>query len=407
MENNKITWMNLPDDSSDSSDEPPDRCPRPARPWRVAVIANLRGHSALPMEGPADAGADFDPIETIQAIENAIASDGHMVDFLPADPDLPFRLRDFNPDICFNIAEGLGGDSREAQVPALLELLRIPYTASRVLTNAVALDKTMTKRVWREMGLPTANYQEFATGNEPLARDMHFPMFVKPAREGTGMGMDMGAIVNNETDLRRRVIWVIENYHQPALVEEYLSGREFTVGVLGRQDSLFYTRRPDVYGPDGFARLPVLEVDHSTSLTPGVYGVDAKKLSYGDPGIPGFLCPAPIDALTSQRLQKLAIRAHLALGGVDVSRVDMRMDAQGRPRLLEINSLPGLTPDFSDLCVIAKNAGLDFTDLILEILYLGASRYGLLAPRPVAVANFVRPSVPARRVQQRPALPAL
>ncbi|HZU87385.1 MAG TPA: hypothetical protein VFF78_07870 [Anaerolineaceae bacterium] len=406
MNDKQITWINLPEDPSDS-DEPPDPNPRPARPWRVAVIANLRGHSALPMEGPADAGADFDPIETIQAIQNAIATDGHDVQFLPADAELPFRLRDFKPDICFNIAEGLGGDAREAQIPALLELLRIPYTASRVLTNAVALDKTMTKRIWREMGLPTANYQEFATGNEPLARDMRFPMFVKPAREGTGMGMDMGAIVHNETDLRRRVIWVIENYRQPALVEEYLSGREFTVGVLGRQDSLFYTRRPDIYGPDGFARLPVLEVDHSSSLTPGVYGVAAKKLSPGEEGVPGFLCPAPIDPLTAQRLQKLAIRAHLALGGTDVSRVDMRMDAQGRPRLLEINSLPGLTPDFSDLCVIGNAIGLGFTDLILEILYLGASRYGLLNPRRVAITNLVRPKVMARRSAQRPAISSI
>lgn len=404
MNDKNINWINVPEDPSDS-DEPPGTSPHPARPWRVAVIANLKGHSAIPMEGPADAGADFDGIETIQAIQNAIASDGHIAEFLHADGDLPFRLRDFKPDICFNIAEGLGGDAREAQVPALLEMLRIPYTASRVLTNAIALDKTMTKRIWREMGLPTANYQEFATGNEPLARDMHFPMFVKPAREGTGMGMDMGAIVYNETDLRRRVIWVIENYRQPALVEEYLSGREFTVGVLGRQDSLFYTRRPEIYGQDGFARLPVLEVDHSISATPGVYGVEAKKLNPGEAGIPGFLCPAPIDPLTAQRLQKLAIRAHLALGAVDVSRIDMRMDAQGRPRLLEINSLPGLSPDFSDLCVIGNAIGLHFTDLILEILYLGASRYGLLTPRPVSITNLVRPRVSARRTS-RPAMPA-
>ncbi len=360
------------------SEKPPSITPHPARPWRVAVIANIKEVSSLPHDGPLDAGSEFDRMETIQAIRSAIESDGHITEFFPADATLPERIKEFCPDICFNIAEGLGGDAREAQVPALLEMLHIPYTASRVLANAVALDKTMTKRIWSEMGLPTAAFQEFLTGEEPLSAKLTFPLFVKPAREGTGMGMDDGAICYDEDQMRRRVRWVIHNYRQPALVEDYLPGREFTIGVLGRADAAHYSRHPEWYDADGFHRFPVLEVDNSQSITPGVYGNLAKTLHNGDEGIPGFLCPADVEPDLKKQLCDLAILGHLAVNAVDVSRLDFRLDALGKPRLIEINSLPGLSPGFSDLCVIANAEGIPYTELILEILYLGASRFGLL-----------------------------
>ncbi len=362
------------------SEKPPSIKPRPARPWRVAVIANIKGETSLPHDGPPDAGAEFDRMDTIQAIRSAIESDGHVTSFLPADATLPDRLKKFYPDICFNIAEGMGGDAREAQVPALLEMLHVPYTASRVLANALALDKTMTKRIWREMGLPTASFQEFARGDEPLSPHLTFPLFVKPAREGTGMGMDAGSIVYDEQQLRKRVRWVVENYNQPALVEDYLPGREFTVGVLGRADAARYSLRPDLYDADGFHRFPILEVEASRSVTPGVYGNQAKTLHEGDAGIPDFICPADVDPVLAKKLQNLAVRGHQAVGAIDVSRLDIRLDAAGEPRLIEINSLPGLSPGFSDLCVIAQAEGITYQELILEILYLGASRFGLLQP---------------------------
>lgn len=362
------------------SEKPPSMRPRPARPWRVAVIANIKGETSLPHDGPPDAGAEFDGMDTIQAIRSAIESDGHVTSFLAADPTLPTRLKEFYPDICFNIAEGMGGDAREAQVPALLEMLHVPYTASRVLANALALDKTMTKRIWRDVGLPTAAFQEFVTGDEPLSPHLQFPLFVKPAREGTGMGMDGDSIVNNEEQLRKRVRWVVQTYRQPALVEDYLPGREFTIGVLGRADAALYSRRPELYGPDGFHRFPVLEVEASKSITPGVYGNLAKNLHFGDAGIPDFICPADVTPELAQKLQDLAIRGHQALGALDVSRLDIRLDAADEPRLIEINSLPGLSPGFSDLCVIAQAEGITYQELILEILYLGASRFGLLQP---------------------------
>ncbi len=360
------------------AEKPPSKRPRPARPWRVAVIANVKGATVLPIEAPADAGAEFDRRETIQAIQDAIESDGHTTQFLSADSTLLDTVRDYRPDICFNIAEGILGDAREGQVPALLEMLRVPYSASRVLANAVGLDKTLTKRIWRDNGLPTAPFQEFRSGNEPLDRGLHYPLFVKPACEGTGMGMDDRSIVRNQRELYSRVRWVINAYHQPALVEAFLPGREFTVGVMGGAQARQSSRRPSLYRRDGFHRFPILEVDNHNTVTPGVYGHIAKTLHPGDSGVPGFLCPADIDHELAEQLCDLAIRAHQAVGAVDISRVDVRLDGSGSPCLLEINTLPGLTPGFSDLCVISEAEGLSYTDLILEILYLGAARWGLL-----------------------------
>ena len=366
------------------NDKPPSLAPRPAHPWRVAVLANIKEHGkSLPADVPPDAGADYDYIETIDQIRAAIETDGHKTVFIQADRDLPFKLKEARPDICFNIAEGLGGDAREAQVPALLEMLKIPYTGSRVLTSAISLDKTLTKRIWRDRRLPVAPFQEFTFGDEPLRPEMHFPLFVKPAREGTGMGVDEKAIVNTEAELRERADYVIRLYHQPALIETFLPGREFTVGIMGRFDTVLYSRHPEWYEKDGFLRLPVLELDSSRSITPGIYGLEAKAQSVGSEGAPGYLCPAPVDPELTKKLHRLAWRAHVVLGALDISRTDIRLDGDGQPRLLEINTLPGLTPNYSDLCLQCNAQGISYADLILEILYLGASRFNMLTPRDI------------------------
>ena len=167
-----------------ASEKPPSR--RMKRFWKVAVLANIKDENQPKPEGvPPDAFADFDHIETIDHIRAALETDGHTTVFLQADCTLPYTLQNEKPDICLNIAEGIGGDAREAQVPALLEMLGIPYTGSRVLTNGISLDKTLTKRIWRDRRLPVAPFQEFNTGEEPLRPDLKFPLFVKPAREGT------------------------------------------------------------------------------------------------------------------------------------------------------------------------------------------------------------------------------
>jgi D-alanine-D-alanine ligase len=379
--------MIIPVQEQDKENEkPPSSLPRPARPWRVAVLANIKEHDKpLPSDVPPDAGADYDYIETIDCIRAAIETDGHQAIFIQADATMPKALQEIKPDICFNIAEGLGGDAREAQTPALLEMLKIPYTGSRVLTNAVSLDKTLTKRLWRDRNLPVAPFQEFTFGDEPLRPEMRFPLFVKPAREGTGMGVDAKAIVNTEAELRERIEYLIRMYHQPALVETFLPGREFTVGIMGRHDTVLYSRHPEWYDKDGFHRLPVLELDSSRSVTPGVYSNEAKAQSVGSEGAPNYLCPAPVEPELTKKLQHLAYRAHVVLGALDISRTDIRLDAEGQPRLIEINTLPGLTPGYSDLCIQAASEGIPYDDLILEILYLGASRSGLLPARDISI----------------------
>jgi D-alanine-D-alanine ligase len=365
---------------------------KPARPrkryWKIAVLANIKDDSLPKPEGvPPDAFADFDHIETVEAIRAALESDGHETVFIQADANLPYALRDEKPDICFNIAEGIHGDAREAQVPALLEMLQIPYTGSRVLTNGISLDKTLTKRIWRDRRLPVAPFQEFTFGDEPLRSDLEFPLFVKPAREGTGMGVDMNAIVHNEKELRERAQYIIHTYHQPALVETFLPGREFTVGILGRADAKLYSRHPEWYEKDGFHRFPVLELDMARSVTPMVYSQAAKSKDVGEEGAPGYVCPAEIEPELEKKLKHLALRAHIILNALDVSRTDIRLDAQGNPRLIEINTLPGLTPDYSDLCLQSKAEGIRYEDLILEILYLGASRWGMVEPREIVPDN--------------------
>jgi len=366
--------------SKNDGDKPPST--RMKRFWRVAVLANIKDESKPKPEGvPPDAFADFDHIETVQSIQKAIETDGHETQFILADENLPYALKDYNPDICFNIAEGLGGDAREAQVPSLLEMMRIPYTGSRVLTNAIALDKTLTKRIWRDRRLPVAPFQEFATGDEPLRPELKFPLFVKPAREGTGMGVDMHARVENEAEMRERVKYVINSYRQPALVETFLPGREFTVGQLGRQDAKLHSRHPEWYEADGIHRLPILELKTEKSATPGIYSHAAKAQQLGKKGAPEYICPADVEPDLAKKLHHLALRGHSLIFATDVSRVDFRLDAEGNPRLIEINPLPGLTPGYSDLCLQAAAEGISYEDLILEILYLAAGRWDLLEPR--------------------------
>ncbi|MFZ5922645.1 MAG: D-alanine--D-alanine ligase family protein [Chloroflexota bacterium] len=374
--------MTATQSSPSGEDRPPSSWPTNKPRWRVAVLANIKDEQApKPADVPPDAYADYDHIETINHIRTAIETDGHTTEFIMADGELPYSLRKYKPDICFNIAEGLGGDAREAQTPALLEMLRIPYTGSRVLTNGIALDKTLTKRIWRDRGLPVAPFQEFTFGDEKLRPELKFPLFVKPAREGTGMGVDMKAKVENEAELRERVLYVISAYKQPALVETFLPGREFTVGQIGRPDARRFSRHPEWYEADGFHRLPILELRTDRSATPGIYSHAAKAQQLGEAGAPEYLCPADVEPELKKKLHHFALRGHQLLGATDVSRVDIRLDAEGTPRLIEINPLPGLTPGYSDLCIQAAADGISYEDLILEILYLAAGRWGLIEPR--------------------------
>lgn len=347
-------------------------------PWRIALVANLKDAYKKNLDDPADADAEFDRQETIEAIKAALESDGHSVTFCEGDASLPGLLISLRPDIVFNIAEGLIGDGREAQIPALCEIFGIPYSASRVVANAISLDKTQTKRIWREVGLPTAPFREFSSLNGLNHTALRFPMFVKPAHEGTGMGIDKNAIVRNYKELTTRVEWSLNTYKQPVLVEEYLPGREFTVGFLGNTSNFSRRRRPEIYDADGYHFFPVLEIDTRLSVSPGVYGHDSKSFYPEESGAPAYLCPADIPKSLQKNLIKLTKQAAQSLNVSDVARVDFRLGANGQPYLLELNTLPGLNPQVSDLCIMAKAEGMPYNVLITEILYLAASRFGLM-----------------------------
>lgn len=353
--------------------------PTPPLFERVALVANVKDTYTYSADSPPDAGAEFDSRTTVEAIAAALRTIARAVTILEADRTLPEALANLQPDLVFNIAEGSGTDAREAHVPALCALLGIPYTASPILANTISLDKAHTKRIWRSFGLPTPRFQEFRTGNERISRALRYPLFVKPVSEGTGMGIDAASIVADGRALRRRVRYVIDTYRQPALVEEFMSGREFTVGYIGNRYSAEPQRRdPALYNGNGYHIFPVLEIDTSDIETNGVYGVAAKSIDVTDDSAPGYLCPADIPVALYDQLGDLAIRAGDAIGARDVARVDFRLDEAGMPHLLEINTLPGLNRTQSDLCIMAAAEGMPYETLITEIVFLAAERCGIM-----------------------------
>jgi D-alanine-D-alanine ligase len=347
--------------------------------WRVGLLYDLK-HSIHPdADAPTDALAEYDSLETVQGIEDALIAGQNEVIPMEGDHTLLDALRASKPDICFNICEGRRGDARESQVPALLEFLGIPYTGSKILGHALSLDKAMAKRVWRDCGLPTPSFQVFHRDAEALASELEFPLFVKPVGEGSGMGVSGASIVHDSAALREQVRHIIRTYRQPALVEAFLPGREFTVGLLGNSPYSGLLPASDLYADCGFHVLPVLEIDVSPIAEAG--GLYTSHIKVDLPLGPKYLCPAPIDRELARELRRLAVEAFQAIGALDVARVDFRLDEQEQPQLLEINTLPGLNPTYSDIVIAARAEGMHYTDLINEILRLAAARYCLRAAK--------------------------
>ncbi len=304
---------------------------------------------------------------TLRAVGQALREGGHEVIFVPAGLDLPQRLAAQSVDLVFNLATGVGGGSHQTLVPAMLEAMGIPFTGSDSVTHALALDKARTKAVVAYHGVPTPPFQVMHDPEEPLDPSIGYPAIVKPLREGSSIGIDAGAIVEDEEDLRARVRWVLETLHEPALVERYLTGREFTVGVLGNGAQVEV--------------LPILErvfVGEGPAFEPVPEYADWIRQE----------CPADLSHETAQRVRYLARRAYLALGCADYARVDMMWDEHtGEVYLLEVNTLPGLKPGYSDLPVMAKAAGWGYRGLIERIVTAAAVRQGIVAPETVAHLN--------------------
>jgi D-alanine-D-alanine ligase len=298
-----------------------------------------------------DREAEFDSRATIDAIIGAIASHGHEVVEIEATPELPSIIGSMPLDIVFNIAEGMHGRNRESQVPAILELLNIPYVGSDPAALSICLDKVLAKKMVRQAGIHTADFIVMRTGKERLPRNLHFPVIIKPVAEGSSKGVMGMNVVQDEADLRRLSRELLLKYHQPVLVEEYLSGREFTVGLLGEN-------RPKVLPPMEILfnneedRFPVYAFEHKLDTN--------KSISYQ--------VPANIDRSLQKNLEHVARCAFTALGCRDVARVDLRLDRNERIHFIECNPLPGLTPGWSDLCIIGEAAGMDYRTLIGEIM---------------------------------------
>ena len=342
---------------------------RARRQLRVGLTYNLRRPIADPAQGEDQ--AEFDPPHTIQAIREAIESYGHAVVELEATAELPQLLPETSVDLVFNIAEGLQGRSREAQVPALLELLDIPHTGSDAATLALCHDKAIAKRVVSQAGIPTAPFMVMMTGKERIDPAIGYPAVVKPVAEGSSKGVVETSVVKDEAALRRTAAEVVARYRQAALVEKFLPGREFTVALLGE-------RRPRVLPP-----LEVVFRDGAESFP--VYSYNNK---FVEPEKVDLQVPAKVDAALGKELERAARGVFRALDCRDVSRIDFRIDDSGKVSFVECNPLPGLTPKFSDMCLIAEAAGMDYRTLIGEILAPAIRRFRaqekerILAGRP-------------------------
>lgn len=323
---------------------------RKSQPIRVGFTYNVK------RSDKGDDEAEWDPPETIIAIANALARQGHIVVHLEATPDLPRVLAEADVDLIFNIAEGVEGRNREAQVPALCELLGIPYTGSDSATLAIALDKALGKKVLLQHDILTPKFQVMESARERLSPDMKFPLIVKPNAEGSSKGIGSTSVVDSEEELRAAVKICVERYRQPALVEEYIAGREFTVGLLG-------DKRPRV--------LPPMEIKFKKNTARPVYDY-AVKQEWEEHVY--YECPAKLTDTEQRAMEKIARATFWALDCRDVARVDMRMDEDGRIYVLEVNPLPGLTPGYSDLVLIAQAVGMEYDQLIAEIMVGGLRR---------------------------------
>jgi D-alanine-D-alanine ligase len=324
---------------SPTTDEPPSRALRPDLPQPDLYI-------------------EWDDPATIDAVEHALAIVGEVIR-LEANQDFPAQLLDYRPDFVFNIAEGLFGASRESHVPAICEFLGVPYHASDPLTLGLCLHKGRAKEMLERYGVPTAAFRLARTVADARATRLPFPLFVKPAFEGSGKGVSSRSLCHNRGELTTQVEYLLATYREPVLIETYLAGREFTVAILGNGDE---------------ARcLPIVGLCFDTLPrgAPPIYGYEAKWL-WDTPSHPLdiFECPARIPESLAAAVREAALGAYHALDCRDWCRVDLRCDTTGRPMVVELNPLPGILPDPRDNSCFPKAAaaaGMSYDELICTV----------------------------------------
>jgi len=327
---------------------------------RVGITYNLRKDFS-PAEGqPIDALEEFDSEETIDAIRRVLRDEGHEVVKLGGGPGLIDRLRATPVDMVFNIAEGQGGRNREAHIPALLEFLGIPYTGSDPLTLSLTLDKSAAKRVLSSEGISTPRFKKVEKTGDLEGLALPYPLFVKLCYEGSSKGVRLDSKVGDPRSLEAKTKWLLETYRSPVLVEEFIQGPEFTVGVLGNED-------PSVLG--------VMQIEiQGVPPDEAVYSLEIKR--DWEERV-RYLCPPPIDASLLGKIEEVALRSFRVLECRDVSRVDIRVGKDGEAYFLEINPLPGLSPAYGDLPIIARRMGWTYEQLVNTIFHNALKRYGL------------------------------
>lgn len=302
--------------------------------------------------------AEFDKPETIDAIETTLRELGFVTERIGNIQELTVKLAASRRwDLVFNIAEGLYGFAREAQVPALLDAYRVPYTFSDPLVLAVTLHKGMSKRIIRDLGMPTADFfvVEAEADIDRVALD--FPVFVKPVAEGTGKGINAASKIVSRGQLAAACRSLLARYRQPVLVEAFLPGREFTVGIIGS-------------GAEAEA-VAVLEVLLKAEAETDAYTY-ANKENYQQ-----LVEYRLVQDDAAMRAEAVALAAWRGLGCRDAGRVDLRADADGVPHFLEVNPLAGLNPKHSDLPILCRLAGVSFQQLIEKIMRSALKRAGL------------------------------
>ena len=326
----------------------------------VGLTYNLKTEYVFKPGDPQDANAEFDHPDTVALIEQAIRAGHHRVVRIGNANRLLESWEHLAVDIIFNISEGTGGRNRESQVPIILEMLGIPYVGSDGLTLGLTLDKVLTKKILIAEGIPTPRFLEVKDARDTL-RDvpLDFPLIVKPRHEGTSKGLSEASVVRNLADLQRQTRWLIETYRQPALVEEFIEGSEFTIAILGNE-------RPEV--------LPVVQVRIGGQLDLGdQFYTWTRVREHSDLD---YVIPAAITPELEARLREAALRTYQAVECRDFGRVDFRVDRQGRPYVLEINPLPSLaTADVFTL--LAKQLGLSYEAMVNRILDHALARHGL------------------------------
>ncbi len=333
---------------------------------KVGLTYNLRREVTSGL--PEDFYVEFDEETTVSAIAEALEKAECNVTRIEADEEAYVKLKTSKLDIVFNIAEGLRGESRESHIPAMLEMLNIPYTGSGPLTLAVTLNKALTNCILKANGIPSTNFQVFERSDDKLRKNLKFPLIVKPLSEGSSKGIRNDSLVKDEVSLRRKISWAIETYKQPVLVEEFLPGREFTVGLIGNENPVV---------------LPIVEilVDKLPNGANPIYSYEAKWV-WDTPSKPLdiFQCPANISRELEEKIKRIAVKTFKVLNCRDLCRIDMRLDENGIPHVLDVNPLPGLIPDpkaHSCLPEAARAAGFTYEQLICTILWQALKRYGM------------------------------